>query len=99
MNSSLVSFGIDRARDYSVYLEVTSIIKPFQNTNNIFQAFQTKIKTIVTNDSIFKDLDDQVKRYIETFTSFDYLFSISRTSWGKLNINKLNKLKEINLRL
>ena len=76
MNSSLVSFGIDRARDHSVYLEVTSIIKPFQNTNNIFQAFQTKIKTIVTNDSIFKDLDDQVKRYIETFAPFDSLFSI-----------------------
>ena len=51
-DSTLVSFGIDRPRYHGDDLEETSIIKLFQNTNNIFQVFQTKIKTIVTNDSI-----------------------------------------------
>ena len=44
MNSALVSVGIYRARYRGGDLAGTSIIKLFQDANNIFQAFQTKSK-------------------------------------------------------
>ena len=39
MDPSVVSFRIDRTRYYGGDLEGTSIIKIFQNANNMFQAF------------------------------------------------------------
>ena len=60
MDSKLVSFGINRARYHSSDWEGTSILKLFQNANNIFQVFQTKIKTIVNNNLILTDLDNQI---------------------------------------
>lgn len=44
MDPTLVSVGIYRARYRGGDLAGTSIIKLFQNANNIFQAFQTKSK-------------------------------------------------------
>ena len=58
MDSTFVYFGTYRSRYHCGDLEGTSIIKLFQNANNIIQAFQTRIKIIVTNDSSFSDLDD-----------------------------------------
>ena len=39
MDSTLVSVRIDREKYHSSDLEGTSILKLFQNANNIFQAF------------------------------------------------------------
>ena len=58
MDSTFVYFGTYRSRYHCGDLEGTSIIKLFQNANNIIQVFQTRIKIIVTNDSSFSDLDD-----------------------------------------
>ena len=52
MDSTLVSFGIDRARYHSGDLEGTSILILFQNSNKIFHVFQTTIMTIITDDTI-----------------------------------------------
>ena len=42
MDSTLISFGIERARYHCGDLEGTSILKLCQNSNKIFHAFQTK---------------------------------------------------------
>ena len=82
MDLTLISFGIDRARYHSGDLEGTSILKLFQNSNKIFHTFQSKIVVIITDDSIFTNLDDQLNCYIE-ICRLDYsLFSISRTPYG-----------------
>lgn len=60
MDSTLVSVRIDREKYHSSDLEGTSVLKLFQNTNNMFQVFQIKNKTIVTNTSILIDLDDEL---------------------------------------
>ena len=95
MYSALVSFGIDRARYYGSDLEKTSILTLFQKSNKIFHVFQTKIMTIITDDSILTNLDDQVNHYIEICTLFDFLFSISITPCGENNHKKLNDMKEV----
>ena len=82
MDSTLVSFGINRARYHSGDLEGTSILRLFQNSNKIFRVFQTKFMRIITDDSILTNLDDQVNRYIKICTLFDSLFSVSRTPYG-----------------
>ena len=51
--------------------------------------------TIITDDSILTNLDDQVNRYIEICILFDSLFSISRTPCGEIDHKKLNDLKEV----
>ena len=56
MDSTLVSFEIDRAKYHGGDLERTSIIKLFQNSNKIFHVFQTKIMTIITDDSVLTNL-------------------------------------------
>ena len=76
-------------------MEGTSILNLLQNSNKIFDAFQTKIMSIITDDSILLYLDDQVNRYIEICTLFDSLFSISRTPCGEIDHKKLNDLKEV----
>ena len=85
MDSTLVSFWIDRTRYHGGDLEGTSILKLLQNSNKIFDAFQTKIMSIITDDSILLYLDDQVNRYIEICTLFDSLFSISITPCGEID--------------
>ena len=42
MDSTLVSFGIDRARYHGGDLEETSILSLFQNSNKSIHAFQKK---------------------------------------------------------
>ena len=93
IDSTLDSFEIDRARYDGGGLEGTSIPKLFQ-TSKFYHALQTKIMTIITDDPVLTNLDDQVNRYIEICTLFDSLFSISRTPCGELDHNKLNNLKE-----
>ena len=64
MDSTLVSFVTDRARYHGGDLEGTFILKLFQNSNKIFHVLQTKIMTIIADDTILTNLDDQVNRYI-----------------------------------
>ena len=54
MDPILVTFGIDRERYHGGDLEVPSILTLFQNSNKIVHAFQTKIITIITDDTIEK---------------------------------------------
>ena len=76
-------------------MEGSSIIKIFQNANNRFHTFHTKIKTVVTSDSILVDLDDRIKRYIEICTLFDSPFSNLRIPYRECNGEKLIELKEL----
>ena len=48
--AKLVEFGIDRAKYHGGDLEGTSIIRLFQNANNIFKQFSIQINKIITND-------------------------------------------------
>ena len=82
MDSTLVSFGINRARYHSGDLEGTSILRLFQNSNKSVHSFQTKIMIIIADDSILINLDYKVNRYIKICTLFDSLFSVSRTPYG-----------------
>ena len=50
--------------------------------------------TIMTDDKILTNLDDQ-KKNIEMCILFDSLFSISRTSCGEIDHKKINDLKEV----
>ena len=43
-------FGIKRARYHGGDLEGTSIIRLFQNTDNIIKQFSVEIDKIITND-------------------------------------------------
>ena len=56
MDSTLISFEIDRERYHGGDLEGTSIINLFQNCNKSFHVFQTKIMTIITDDSVLTNL-------------------------------------------
>ena len=94
MNSTLFSFGIYKVRYRPGYLEEASILKLFQNSNKIFHASQIKIMTIITDDSILTNLDDQVNRYIEICTLFESLFPISRTPCREIDHKKINDLKK-----
>ena len=70
MNSTLDSFWIDRARYHGGDLEGISIPTLFQNPNKIFHALQIKTMTIITDDTLLTNLDDQVNCYIEICTLF-----------------------------
>ena len=65
-------------------MEGTSIIRLFQNADNIFKQFSIAINNIITNDEQKKEFEDYTMRYIEICTLFDSLFALSRTLTGKI---------------
>ena len=76
LEAKLVEFGIDRARYHGGDLEGTSIIRLFQNVDNIFNQISVEINKIITNDDQKKEVKDYTMRYIEICTLFDSLFSL-----------------------
>ena len=81
----LVSYGIDKARYHGGTLEGTSIQKPLQNANGIFNDFKEEIMKIITEKNTLIIVDKEVSRYIEICTLFDSLFSLSKTPCGEMN--------------
>ena len=79
LEATLVEFGIDRVRYHGGGLEGTSIIRLFQNADNIFKQFLIAIKYIITNDKQKKEVENYTMRYIEICTLSNSLFSSSRT--------------------
>ena len=86
MDSTIVSFGIDKARYHVGDLEGTYILNIFQNSNKSVHSFQTKIMIIIADDSILINLDDKVNRYIEICTLFDSPFLFRKHYVDKLII-------------
>ena len=74
LEAKLVEFGINRARYHGGDLEGTSIIRLFQNADNIFKQFSIAINNIITNDEQKKEVEHYTIRYIEICTLFDSLF-------------------------
>ena len=52
-----------------------------------------KIKNIITNEEQKKEVEDYTMRFIEICTLFDSLFSLSRTSTGKMTSKMIDKLE------
>ena len=95
MEKILVLFRIDKTRYHGGTLEGTPIQNILQNANGIFTIFKEEITKIIKEKSILKIVDKEVSRFIEICTLFDSLFSLSRTSYGEINDEKLKQLKEI----
>ena len=74
LEAKLVEFGIDRARYHGGDLEVTSIIRLFQNADNIFKQFSLEINKIITNDEPKKKVKDYTERFIENAFYLIYCF-------------------------
>ena len=89
MEQLLVSYRIDKARYHVGTLEGIYIQKLLQNANEIFTDFKEEITKIITKKSTLKFVDKEVSCYIEICTLFDSLFSLSRTSCGEMNDEKL----------
>ena len=93
LEAKLAEFGIDRARYHDGDLEGTSIIRLFQNANKVFNQFSMAIKNIITNEEQKKEVEEYTMRFIEIFTLFDSLFSLSRTLTGKMTSEIIDKLE------
>ena len=93
LEAKLVEFEIDRARYRDGDLEGTSIIRLFKNADNIFKQFSIAINKIITNDDQIKEVEDYTMKYIEIYTLFDSLFSLSRILTGKLTTEIIDKLE------
>ena len=68
LEAKLLEFGFDRARYHGGDLEGTSIVRLFQNVDNIFNQFSIAIKNIITNDEQKKEVEDYTMRFIEICT-------------------------------
>ena len=58
----LVEFGINRVRYHGGGVEGTSIIRLFQNVDNIFKQFSVEINKIITNEDQKKEVKDYTMR-------------------------------------
>ena len=76
-------------------MEGTSIIRLFQNVDNIFKQFSIAINNIITNDEQQNEVEVYTMIYIEICTLFDSLFSLSRTLTGKITSEIIDKLEII----
>ena len=65
------------------------------DAKRFFTDFKEEITKIITEKSNLKIVDKKVSRCIDICTLFDSLFSLSRTSCGEMNDEKLKQLKEI----
>ena len=89
----MVEFGIDRGRYHGGDLEGTSIIRLFQNADNIFKQFSIAINKIITNYKHKKEVEDHIMRYIEIYTLFHSLFAFSRTLTEIITSEIIDKLE------
>ena len=48
LESKLIEYGIDREKYYGGYLEETSIVRMFQNSNEIFNQFKICITKFIS---------------------------------------------------
>ena len=93
MESKLIEDGIDRAKYHGGDLEGTSFVRMFQNSNKIFNQFKVDISKMVNEEDQFNEVNDVTERYIEIYTLFDTLFSLSRTVCGKITSEIIDKLR------
>ena len=85
LKATLVEFGINRARYYGGDLEGTSNVWFFQNLEKIFKQLSIEINKIIINETPKKEVNDYTEMYIEIYTMFDSLFSLSRTLCDKIS--------------
>ena len=76
-------------------MERTSIARLFQKSNQLFTKFKIEINKILTEEDQIKEVNDVTKRYIEICTLFERLFSLSRTVYGNMTREIIEKLKDI----
>ena len=95
MESKLIEYGIDRAKYHGGNLEGTSIVRMFQNANEIFNQFKISISKSIIEDTQIKEVNDVTERYIEICTLFDTLFALSRTICGEITCEIIEKLRNI----
>ena len=95
MKSKLIEYGIDRAKYQGGDLEGTSIVRIFQNSNEIFNQFKICITKFISEEDQINEVNDVAERYIEIRTLFDKLFSLSRTVCGKITGEIIEKLRII----
>ena len=93
LESKLIEHGIDRAKYHGGDLEGTSIVRIFQNSNEIFTQFKEDISKLIKEEDKINEVIDVTERYIEICTLFDILFSLSRTTCGSLTNEIIDKLQ------
>ena len=92
LESMSIEYGIDRARYHGGDLKETSIIRLFQNANNIFKQFSSKLtKSLLM--MIKKRKLKTMQWDIKICTLFDSLFSLSRTLTGKITTEIIDKVE------
>ena len=92
MESKIIEYGIDRAKYHGGDLEGTSIVRMFQNSNEIFNQFKISITKFISEEVQKKEVNDIIERYIEICTLFDTSFSLSRTICGEITGEIIVKL-------
>ena len=73
-------------------LRIISIVRILQNANEIFNQFKISISKSIIEDAQIKEVNDVTERYIEICTLFDTLFSLSRTIYGEITCEIIEKL-------
>ena len=63
MESKLIEYGIDRAKYHGDDLEGTSIVRMFQNTNEIFNQFKISISKSIIEYTQIKEVNDYSNFY------------------------------------
>ena len=90
MESKLIECGIDRAKYHGGDLEGTSIVRMFQNSNEIFNQFKISMSKSISEDVQINEVNDVTERYIEICTLFDTLFFFIKDNmwWNYMRNNK-----------
>ena len=74
-------------------MEGTSIVRIFQNSNEIFNQCKINITTLISEENQINEVNVVTERYIEICTLFDTLFSLSRIVCGKITGEIIEKLR------
>ena len=62
LESKLIEYGIDRVKYHGGDLEGTSIVRMFQNSNEIFNQIKVDISKMVNEEDQFNEVNDVTKR-------------------------------------
>ena len=95
MEAELLDFGIDRTKYHGDDLEGPSIIRLCQNADKIFNISSIEINKIITNEKEKNEVNEYTERYIEIYTLFYSLFSLSRILCGYVSKKLINKLEVV----
>ena len=63
LESKLIEYGIDRTKYHGGDLEGTSIVRMFQNANEIFNQFKISISKTIIEDTQIKEVNDYSNFY------------------------------------